>query len=178
MKAKETALEELQRRLQSEREEEVQQLKEKFEAEITQLRDDLSDRTSELELAQAELQRLESELSKREKGLGSAADSLERLREELRRVRGDLSTARRGNEERTKERDKLVVSRHGSMYVLFDWVTLFRLVRCGGSEGAGEDTRQNPPRTSGAAEEGADRGGGEQVEGEANVRGEGVKILL
>lgn len=106
---RDVALEELTKKLHSQRDEELCQLKQRLEGENSRLRDNLADRTSELGLAQAELKMLEAELTKREKGLGSAATSLERMREELRAVRGDLTVAHREKQEAVKEKEKFKV---------------------------------------------------------------------
>lgn len=111
-KDKDAALEELQRQMQLQREEEVGELKQRLESENSQLRRDFSDKSSELELALVQLKRLESELAKREQGLGSAASSLEALKAELMTAQGDLMASRKEKEGAVKERDRLLVCKN------------------------------------------------------------------
>lgn len=173
IKDREMALGELERRLQSQRDEALQQLKRRLEEENARLRGNLSDRTSELELSEAELKRLESELSKREKGLGSAANSMERLREELKSVRQDMALAGKEKQECTKERDKLLVRQHPTCYVPREFASGF-MIRCAGYcrgfEGTSQGAHQISQRPGSEAEEGTDRGFGEQVERKTAVR--------
>lgn len=111
-KDKEAKLKELKNQMQAQKEGELSELKQRLEGENTQLRGVLSDKSSELELAQVEIERLETELSKREQGLGSAASSLDMLKKELRTVRGEFLVASKDRDENMKKKDKLLVRPH------------------------------------------------------------------
>lgn len=107
---REAAVSELQGQMESEKEEELKKLKQRMEDEISQLRSILSDKSSELDLAQEQLKRLEYELAKKEQGMGSVTSSMEELRAELVNIQGELVVSRKEREAALKEKVKLVVS--------------------------------------------------------------------
>ena len=92
---KDTALEELRKRLSSQHDGKLQKLSEDLSAEISKLNALLVDKCAELDLALEELKRLKSAVAKSEQGLGSATGEVESLRGQLGQLQGELSSAKR-----------------------------------------------------------------------------------
>ena len=106
---KEAALDELNRTLNSQHEDERLKLSQKHQAEVTKLNAQLTDKTAELDLATEELRRLQSAIAKSEQGLGSATGEVEKLRSQVLRLQGELSAAQRQLEGSKKEISQLKV---------------------------------------------------------------------
>ncbi len=110
MEERNKAIEKLKKQLNSQKEEEFLNLKEKLEGENSKLKSSLSDTMSQLVIAQEEVKRLEYALTQKEQGFDSASSSLERLNKETLAIREDLRLALREKEEVEKEKDRLLVS--------------------------------------------------------------------
>lgn len=101
------ALNELKQQIITQKEDEMQTLQSLYSSELSKLRAELSDKTSELDLTLEELKRLKSELLKGEKGLGSATSQIDKLREELNRTHSDLLASQRHYEQAATENAQL-----------------------------------------------------------------------
>lgn len=104
---KAVALNELKQEILSQKEDEVQTLQSLHASELSKLRSDLSDKTSQLDLALEEVKRLKNELDKGEKGLGSATSQIDRLRDELNQAQSSLLASQRHCEQSMTENAQL-----------------------------------------------------------------------
>ena len=106
---KESALEELRKKLASQYDEEQWKLSETHLAEISKLNALLTDKSAELDIAMEELKRLTSAVAKSEQGLGSATGQVEKLRSQLGQLQGELSSAKTQLEGSKRENEQLKV---------------------------------------------------------------------
>ena len=109
---KDTALEELRKRLSSQHDCELQNLSENLSAEISRLNALLTDKCAELDLAMEELNRLKSAVARSEQGLGSATGEVEKLRGQLGQLQGELSSVKRELDGSTRENSHQKVTLH------------------------------------------------------------------
>ena len=106
---KESALEELRKKLASQYDEERWKLSETHLAEISKLNALLTDKSAELDIAMEELKRLKSAVAKSEQGLGSATGQVEKLRSQLGQLQGELSSTKTLLEGSKRESEQLKV---------------------------------------------------------------------
>lgn len=117
---RETALEELRKKLASQYDEDRWKLSETHLAEISKLNSLLTDKSAELDIATEELKRLRSAVTKSEQGLGSATGQVEKLRSQLGQLQGELSSAKTQLEGSRRENDQLKVWNTVLVYTVVD----------------------------------------------------------
>lgn len=106
---KESALDELRKKLASQYEEEKWKLSETHLAEMSKLNALLTDKSAELGIAMEELKGLKSAVAKSEEGLGSATGQVEKLRSQLGQIQGELSSTKIQLEGSKRENEQLKV---------------------------------------------------------------------
>ena len=106
---RETALEELRKKLASQYDEERWKLSETHLGEISKLNALLTDKSAELDIATEELKRLRSAVAESEQGLGSATGQVEKLRRQLGQLQGEISSTKTQLEGSKRENDQLKV---------------------------------------------------------------------
>ena len=128
---RETALEELRKKLASQYDEERWKLSETHLAEISKLNTLLTDKSTELGIAMEELKRLRSAVTRSEQGLGSATGQVEKLRSQLGQIQGELTSTRTQLEGSKRENDQLKVmpkSAQLAIIVCCVYVYLFKVM--------------------------------------------------
>lgn len=104
------ALKELEQQFLSQKETEVQNLESLHESVLSRLREELSDKSSQLALALEELKQLKIQLLKEEKGLGSATSQVNMLRLEFNQMQSNLLASQKHCEEAVLENGQLKVT--------------------------------------------------------------------
>ena len=117
MRDRETALEELRKKMASQYDEERWKLSETHLAEISKLNALLTDKSAKLDIATEELKRLKSAIARSEQGLGSATGQVEELRSQLGQLQGELSSTKTQLKGSKKENDQLKVEKRSCISV-------------------------------------------------------------